>query len=159
MLLAATASQRLDKNYPTLYTVGALMNCILVCCEKTCWRTARSAGVQCICSVPTWSKDSCAAVEASLCFQFSSSKPTIWLADSAFLCLYSPRAASPSFSDNMPRLCAGSQVPCGFSTSRAGYPAQPSPGQARCIFCAPERLEQILEDSSGRSTVIRLMCA
>ena len=29
MLLATTASQRLDKNYPTLHTVGALMNCIL----------------------------------------------------------------------------------------------------------------------------------
>ena len=34
MLLAATASQRLDKNYPTLYTVGALMNCILISAQR-----------------------------------------------------------------------------------------------------------------------------
>ncbi|CAE7770561.1 unnamed protein product [Symbiodinium sp. CCMP2592] len=51
-------------------------------------------------------------------------------------------------------------VPCCFSTSSAGRPAQPSPGHLQCLFCGDlARLEDVLNGPGGKPLVLRMLCA
>ena len=61
----------------------------------------------------------------------------------------------------MPRACVGMDgVPCCFSTSSAGRPAQPSPNHLQCLFCGDlARLEDVLNGPGGKPLVLRMLCA
>ena len=61
----------------------------------------------------------------------------------------------------MPRACVGMDgVPCCFSTSSAGRPAQPSPNHLQCLFCGDlDRLEDVLNGPGGKPLVLRMLCA
>ena len=61
----------------------------------------------------------------------------------------------------MPRACVGMDgVPCCFSASFAGRPAQPSPNHLQCLFCGDlARLEDVLNGPGGKPLVLRMLCA